>query len=338
LLKVGTALAYGIIFMHNQVLGSPDSVITGTNLSQVVYRDNLSNDHSTFNVPPTSGITTQLSPAATLDIGGAHTVGLNPSPTPIATIQSSLGPGEMITFFMLSGTATFNSGGNINLAGGNSVTINGSITFVRNDLTGPLQAWTPVAQWNAGASTTTVGFAIAASPPSASILAGDSSTFDLTVAPTGGFSGAVQFICTGAPLKSACSVSPNPLTVTGTSPASATVTVTTTAASAQAAGFNRRDVPFRRALSSFGSLAVGLILGIIPVSSGQRAHSRKKRRLLPCLLLVLASCLGCGGTVAASTPPLPPVQPGTPQGIYTLKITGVSGNTDQSTTIILTVQ
>jgi hypothetical protein len=55
------------------------------------------------------------------------------------------------------------------------------------------------------------------------------------------------------------------------------------------------------------------------------------------LLLLLALCAGCGGSTMASGPP-PQVIPGTPQGVYMLKITGSSGNTNQSTTITLTVQ
>ncbi len=52
--------------MNNQVLGSPDAVVTGANLSQIIYRDNLYYDHSVFNVPPTTGITSQITPAATI--------------------------------------------------------------------------------------------------------------------------------------------------------------------------------------------------------------------------------------------------------------------------------
>ncbi len=337
LLNVGTTLASGIVFASNQVLGSPDSVVTGTNLSQIIYRDNLYYDHSSFNVPPTSGITTQLSPATTLNIGSAHTIGLNPSTTPITTIQSSLGPGEMVTFFMLSGTATFNSGGNINLAGANTVTVSGSITFVRNDLTLPL-VWTPVAQWSSGAGTTPSGFTVSASPTSATIHAGDSPVFNLTVEPTGGFSGTVRFTCTGAPAKSTCSVVPNPLTVNGTSPVPATVTVATTAPNAAQLNSRRGNVPVRRSLPAFGSLAVGLVLAVVPLSSGQLSGGTKKLSLLTALLALLLLCVGCGGTAMGSGSPPPPVQSGTPLGVYMLKITGAAGSTKQISTISLTVQ
>ncbi len=144
LLNVGTTLASGIRFVHNEIFGSPDSVVSGTNLAQIVYRDNQYQGSAI--VPPTSGITTQLAPAASINIGGVHSIGLNPSTTPITTIQSSLGPGEMATFFTFAGPVAFGSGGNINLMGLSTLAINGSITFIRNDLTGPLQ-WTPVSQW-----------------------------------------------------------------------------------------------------------------------------------------------------------------------------------------------
>jgi hypothetical protein len=52
----------------------------------------------------------------------------------------------MVTLFVTNGPVTFTSGGNINLMGQTSLTVNGSITFVRNDLSGLL--WTPVSQWS----------------------------------------------------------------------------------------------------------------------------------------------------------------------------------------------
>ena len=142
-LSVETTQAFGVVFTHNQMF-VPDAVVKGTNLSSVVYQDNMYSGSAI--VPPTSGITTQLAPAASINIQGAHSIGLNPSSTPITTIQSSLGPGETVTLFTFAGPVVFGSGGNINLMGVSTLTVNGSITFIRNDLTGNLQ-WTPVSQW-----------------------------------------------------------------------------------------------------------------------------------------------------------------------------------------------
>jgi hypothetical protein len=144
ILNITTTRASQINFTHNQILSIPDSIVSSTNLASVVYQDNGSGGTI---VPTTSGITTILNPAATVDIQGVHSVGMSSSVTPITSIKSSLGPGEIVTFFAFQGPFTFGSGGNINLMGATSVTVNGSITFVRNDLTQGLQ-WTPVSQWS----------------------------------------------------------------------------------------------------------------------------------------------------------------------------------------------
>lgn len=155
LLNVATTVAKGISFVHNSIFGQPDSVVKGTNLSDVVYQDNMFEDilfyspnQGPSNVPPTSGITMQLNPATAINIQGAHTIALNASTTPITTIQSTLGPGEMVTFTTFIGPVTFGLGGNIDLMGLDTLTVNGSITFVRNDLLGDSRQWTPVAQWS----------------------------------------------------------------------------------------------------------------------------------------------------------------------------------------------
>jgi hypothetical protein len=138
-----SAKASGIAFVWNHILGAPDSVVASTNLASVVYLENLY--HAT-SLPHTSGFTTQISPGTSIDIQGVHTVGLNPSQTPITSIVSSLGPGEMVTFFTLyGGSATFQAGGNVDLMGMTSLTVNGTVTFVRTDLSGPL--WKVVSQW-----------------------------------------------------------------------------------------------------------------------------------------------------------------------------------------------
>jgi hypothetical protein len=273
LLNVGTTLASGIVFVRNQVLGNPDSVVTGTNLSQIIYRDNLFYDHSTFNVPPTSGITTGLAPATILNIGSASTVGLTPSSTPITTIQSSLGPGEMVTFFMLSGTGTFSSGGNINLLGPNSISVNGSITFVRNDLTGQSSAWTPVAQWNPAAAAASGSFTVSVSPASVAVSPGETATFNLTVVPAGGFSGAVQLACTGAPPKSYCSAFPNPLTVEGANPVSATLGITTTAPRRNLSSEGPAKIPVGPGLPPIPGTPLGIYPLTITATSGGISQS-----------------------------------------------------------------
>ena len=52
----------------------------------------------------------------------------------------------MITFFTLGGPVTFGAGGNIDLMGMASLTVDGTITFIRTDLGGVY--WKPVSQWS----------------------------------------------------------------------------------------------------------------------------------------------------------------------------------------------
>jgi hypothetical protein len=144
LLNVDATTPAGVSFVHNRIMGAPDFVLKGTNIASVVYQDNLCCE--TFSGPPTSGITTQMTPATSIHIRGVHSIGLNPSSTPITTIQSGLGPGEMVTFFTLGGPVTFGAGGNIDLMGMSALTVNGTITFIRSDLGG--LAWKPVSQWS----------------------------------------------------------------------------------------------------------------------------------------------------------------------------------------------
>lgn len=157
-LNVATTNSSGIVFVHNQIFGTPDSIVKSTNFASVIYKDNFSHSPTT-QVPATSGLSTQMSPAAAIDIQGIHSIGLNPSTTPITTIQSGLGPGEMVTFFTLGGPVTFSTGGNIDLMGMSSLTLNGTITFVRSDLGGLF--WKPVSQWSPTATSTAASSASA---------------------------------------------------------------------------------------------------------------------------------------------------------------------------------
>ena len=142
-LNVAASNASGIVFSHNQLFGPPDAVVKSTNLASVVYQDNL---YGPGRLPVTSALTTQISPAAAIDIQGVHSIGLNPSPTAISTIHSGLGPGETVTFFTLGGPVTFQAGGNIDLMGQKTLTLAGTVTFARVDLGG--LKWIIVSQWS----------------------------------------------------------------------------------------------------------------------------------------------------------------------------------------------
>jgi hypothetical protein len=138
ILNVATANASGIVFRHNTILAvpDPDNVIIGTNGASIAYEDNFYGGADT--VPVTSFVGRQITPATTINIGGSHTVILNPSTTSISTIQTQLGPGEMATFIVGGSgqSAQFAVGGNISLGNHSSpltVNSNEAAVFVRID-------------------------------------------------------------------------------------------------------------------------------------------------------------------------------------------------------------
>ena len=63
---------------------------------------------------------------------------------------------------------------------------------------------------------------------SATVSAGQSATYTLSVSPSGGFAKSVSLSCTGAPAQSTCSISPSTISLNGSTATKATVTVSTT--------------------------------------------------------------------------------------------------------------
>jgi hypothetical protein len=124
-------------FENNEIYGIPDHIIIGTNLASMNVRDNFFASQPA--TPLYSGTTMQLTPSATLGTFGAHTVYLNASATAITTINSTLGPGEYITFICGANQCLFSTGGNIDLTGiiaPLTLNANETATFVRNDING----------------------------------------------------------------------------------------------------------------------------------------------------------------------------------------------------------
>jgi hypothetical protein len=122
------------VFEHNVIAGIPDHVIQGTNGMAFSAVDNMFNTLPT-NVYTSYGVAYQVNPAATIGIGRAHLVRLNASPNCIATLQSALGAGELVTFRAL-GDICFNSGGNMEFGSYSlplHLTLGQTATFIRND-------------------------------------------------------------------------------------------------------------------------------------------------------------------------------------------------------------
>ena len=184
-------------------------------------------------------------------------------------------------------------------------------------------------------------FSVSASDLSpATVSPGQSATATITTSGIGGFGSSVSFTCSVSPspqFAPQCSISPT--SVTPGTPA--TLTVTTTASSAQL--ISRGNINIRAEASVAVHAAWLLPLGLIMMSSTGQRHRTAKRRpaflFIFCLTLIsvgLISLTACGGS--GSNGGGGGGNTGTPHGNYTITIQGVSGSSQHTTTVMLTVQ
>jgi len=153
--------------------------------------------------------------------------------------------------------------------------------------------------------------AASGSSTSATVTAGGTATYKLSITPLGGLSGTVGFTCTGAPLEATCTVNPASINLSGSASAPITVTVSTTARSAIWPGPKPPEAPWIWVWLLAMLLALGAIL-----MRGHRPARRRAWILLGLAMLGLALSAGCGGSGATGG------ASGTPAGTYTLTVTG----------------
>jgi hypothetical protein len=206
---------------------------------------------------------------------------------------------------------------------------------------------------NAGASPQTVALTGTAedftltvasgSSTSASVSPGQPASYTLSVEGLGGLDQAVNFTCTGAPSEASCTVSPNSVTLNGSAAINVTVTVDTTAPSGVA--LQPRLVPplvlgQPEAWLLCGMLllmAASLVWAIARRPDPEIGRLRVGLLTLGALLLLTLAVAACGG---GGTSLAPLSNPGTPEGTYTLTVTGTCplGSTTLSHSVNLTLQ
>jgi hypothetical protein len=164
-------------------------------------------------------------------------------------------------------------------------------------------------------------FLFSASPTSASVFAGGSVTYTITVTPTFGFNAKVNLTCNGAPRNATCSISPSSVTPDGTNPITATVTVATTARTlAPPRSGPNLNLP-RLLLTQFRFTWFMWLLFILTLV-GSQALARRRGVLLR-LALVMGLVLlwaACGGGSQTN------VGDGTPAGNNVLTFYGTAGS------------
>jgi hypothetical protein len=185
-------------------------------------------------------------------------------------------------------------------------------------------------------------FTISAAPSAASIAAGQSASYSISVTPVGGFKGTVTLSCSGAPALTTCSIAPTQVTLDGSSPAMASVTLTTSARSSFPPAAPRRFAP----RLPLGKLLVKFFAYLFVCGMLWRLARLPRKRLLMTAAVALPIALLCascgGGSTSSSTslpppPPPPPTQQGTPPGAFVITVTGTSASLNHTANVQLKV-
>jgi hypothetical protein len=162
-------------------------------------------------------------------------------------------------------------------------------------------------------------FTIAASPSSATIKAGQTATFTITISPVNGMSSPVSFACSGLPAASSCTFSPATVTPNG-APVSTTLTVSTTAAASAA-------VPITGLRPwAVSSWSLGIVFGFLVVRIGNRGKNARRYSAVFGVIALLICLVSCGGGNGAP----PNSSTGTPPGTSSITVTATSGASHSS--------
>jgi YVTN family beta-propeller protein len=292
---------------------------------------------SSFAPSTSATVTVTVGPAATTSAvaSSANPAYSGSAVTFTATVSSSAGtPAGTVTFddgTTALGTATLDSTGKAMLTTSSLAAGSHSITAVYGGNTDFASSTSPALTETINPAT----FTLSTTTPSASINAGQSAQFKLTVTPKGDETTPVTFSCSGLPAMSSCSFVPATVTP-GSNRVSTTLTLATTGpATSGLLGWpgGRPDWPLYGALGLLP--LVGLALGL-------------KRRGVPLRVrrVVWAGALGvglamslaaCGGSVAFKTP-LSKTTLSTPSGTYSVTVTGTAGSEQITTVVVVKVQ
>lgn len=304
-------------------------------------------------------------------VGGAQTISLSGTGLgPVASISPSsiTFPNQYVGTSGLPQTVTLTNTGSsaLNIAGitaspsdfgllsscGNSLSVNSScaIGVFFDPTAGGARTGTLTINDDASNNSQTVTLTgtgidfsvVPSSAMTATITRGQTASYSLNVAPSGGFNQSVAFACTGAPAQSTCAVSPNTVALNGSTVVTVSVTVATTAASMLV-----HEPPVSGPPPIAVYRLVIPILGLLGLALLASLHDRSWERcprlayggallLLLCACMTLSAC-GGGGSGGGGGGNV-----GTPTGTYTLVVsatfTSGSSTLTHSTNLTLVVQ
>jgi hypothetical protein len=152
------------------------------------------------------------------------------------------------------------------------------------------------------------------------VKAGQTVSAPINVTGAAGFSGAVNFACTGLPANASCSFSPASINVSGTAAVPTLLTVNTAASSTAS--------QLMRGFGAYGLAFAGLILLLPRRHKGNRVWA-----MLICVSALaafgLSGCSSAGGPASAAQ---------TATGTYNFTVTASSGNVQSQSAYTLVVQ
>ncbi|HET6842564.1 MAG TPA: PQQ-dependent sugar dehydrogenase [Candidatus Angelobacter sp.] len=161
---------------------------------------------------------------------------------------------------------------------------------------------------------------------SASVAAGQTATYNLSISGANGFSGTVNLTCSGAPAGADCAVTPNSISLAGGAAQGFVVSVATQ--SHTSAALDRRSHP-----ALWWSLAACLAVVLI------RPRRRRRHHLLAAItaLTLAGFMVSCGGVQSTPTQTVAAAA-GTPAGTYAVQVSATSGNISHQINLTLKVQ
>jgi len=312
-LQPGEVCDVSVLFTP-QTAGSRSTTVLVTN-------DHLNGTDVTQSIA-VAGTATKASPSITLD-SSTNPAPISTSITFTAMVSSSVStPTGTVDFY--DGTTLLGSG---TLASGIATFATSTLTSGAHSITAVYAGdsnFLSVTSSLVSLAVTDLSLAIATGGSStATVSAGGTATYHLTIAPsTGSVLPDVTLSASGAPSGSTVTITPSTI-ATGAAATNVTVTVQL---SAQSAAFHRSN-----------AWAIGFVLPllgmlVVPLRIDYRRLTRKRvgsAVLLSIVLLSISVITGCGSNSPASLP-----QPTN----YTINVTATSGSLSQSTALTLTVR
>jgi hypothetical protein len=281
----------------------------GANLAN--YAPVLTN--GTLTITPAATTTTLALSSQSLTMTATVASSTTGTPTGTVSFYASSSSSALGSAPVVNGVATYTApsfpAGGFTL----SAQYSGDTNFSASTSTG-----VPVLALVSGTSTLTVGKA-------------SSGTDNFTLTTPNGYSGTVQFSCSGLPQYATCTFQPATLTFGGTTTSGSTMMTITTGVRADLLW---PHIP-QREEREIGWAGLFGLPGLLAIACGRRRRLLRSMRLLVLLSLMLAgaSLVGCGGSGGSGG------SVSSPTGTYTVQVTATApSGVSQSTSIALTVQ